>query len=95
MPGALEAQIEAFVAHYNHQRFHESLNILTPADVYFGRDRTNLLMFMFFLHRHFGTEAFVYGRAKGPFFVAPPANAVRKELAGGRYPICRQLGPSD
>ena len=43
MPGALEAQVEAFVAHYNHQRYHESLRNLTPADVYFGRGQTILL----------------------------------------------------
>lgn len=43
LPGDLEAQIEAFVAHYNHRRYHESLNNLTPADVYFGRGQTILL----------------------------------------------------
>jgi putative transposase len=37
LPGDLEAQVEAFVEHYNHQRCHESLNNLAPADVYFGR----------------------------------------------------------
>jgi transposase InsO family protein len=43
LPGALEADIEAFVEHYNHRRYHESLNNLTPADVYFGRAQTVLL----------------------------------------------------
>ncbi len=43
LPGQLEAQIDAFVEHYNHRRYHESLNNLTPADVYFGRAQTILL----------------------------------------------------
>jgi len=43
LPGALQAQVEAFVAHYNHHRYHESLSNLTPADVYFGRGQTILL----------------------------------------------------
>ena len=43
LPGDLEAQIEAFVTHYNHNRYHESLNNVTPADVYFGRSQTILL----------------------------------------------------
>ena len=43
LPGDLNASIEAFVTHYNHERYHESLNNVTPADVYFGRDNVILL----------------------------------------------------
>jgi RNA-directed DNA polymerase len=39
----LERQVAAFIAHYNHARYHESLDNLTPADVYFGRAETILL----------------------------------------------------
>ena len=35
--GDLEVQIEAFVAYYNHKRYHERLNNVTPADAYLGR----------------------------------------------------------
>ena len=38
LPGDLKAQIEAFVDHYNHQRYHENINNVTPAEVYSGRD---------------------------------------------------------
>lgn len=37
LPGDLERQIEAFVEHYNHRRYHESLDNVTPADAFFGR----------------------------------------------------------
>ncbi len=39
LPGALEQEIERFVRYYNHERVHESLRNLTPADVYRGRER--------------------------------------------------------
>ena len=42
LPGDLEKQIELFVDHYNHQRYHESLKNLKPADVYFGRGQSIL-----------------------------------------------------
>jgi transposase InsO family protein len=43
LPGDLKAQIAAFVEHYNHRRFHESLGNLTPADVHTGRAPAILL----------------------------------------------------
>jgi transposase InsO family protein len=43
LPGDLENQIETFVADYNNCRYHESIDNLIPADVYFGRGQTILL----------------------------------------------------
>jgi transposase InsO family protein len=37
-PSELEQAISEFMEFYNHERFHESLDNLTPADVYFGRN---------------------------------------------------------
>ncbi|KYK50600.1 integrase [Bradyrhizobium liaoningense] len=37
LPSDLERQVGAFVEHYNHVRYHESIDNLAPADVYFGR----------------------------------------------------------
>ena len=42
LPGVLRQKIDAFVEHYNNRRHHESLQNLTPADVYFGRGQTIL-----------------------------------------------------
>jgi putative transposase len=42
LPGELEIALQRFVSYYNHERYHESLNNLTPADVFYGRGPTIL-----------------------------------------------------
>tara|TARA_B100000212_G_C26954515_1_gene355792 strand:- start:44 stop:514 length:471 start_codon:yes stop_codon:yes gene_type:complete len=37
LPGELEEQLRGFVHYYNYDRYHESIDNLTPADVYYGR----------------------------------------------------------
>ena len=37
LPGELKAALQTFVDYYNHERYHESLKNLTPADVFYGR----------------------------------------------------------
>jgi len=43
LPGDLKGSIGRFVDYYNNHRYHESLQNLTPADVYFGRGQTILM----------------------------------------------------
>ena len=43
LPGDLKASISRFVEYYNNHRYHESLQNLTPADVYFGRGQAILM----------------------------------------------------
>jgi transposase InsO family protein len=47
LPGQLEQRLAEFVDYYNLRRYHESLNNLTPADVYFGRTGSLPLVFSF------------------------------------------------
>ncbi len=42
LPGDLKARIGEFIEYYNTKRYHESLNNLTPEDVYTGRGQTVL-----------------------------------------------------
>jgi putative transposase len=42
LPGELRVQLQQFVDHYNHERYHESLDNLTPADVFYGRGQAIL-----------------------------------------------------
>lgn len=37
MPSELESRIGEFINHYNTRRYHESLNNLTPEDMWLGR----------------------------------------------------------
>ena len=37
LPGELQEHLQRFITYYNHERYHESLKNLTPADVYYGR----------------------------------------------------------
>ena len=39
LPGELECEIDQFVEYYNNERYHESLNNITPADMYNGKAR--------------------------------------------------------
>lgn len=44
LPRELEEQLHRFVSYYNHNRYHESIDNLTPADVYYGRGEAILTL---------------------------------------------------
>jgi len=37
LPSELQEHLQRFISYYNHERYHESINNLTPADVFYGR----------------------------------------------------------
>ena len=37
LPSELQEHLQRFIRYYNHERYHESLDNLTPADVFYGR----------------------------------------------------------
>ena len=39
LPSELQEHLQRFITYYNHERYHESLNNLTPVDVFYGRDQ--------------------------------------------------------
>ncbi len=41
---AFESAVTHFVGYYNHERYHERLDTLTPADVYYDRGKKILSM---------------------------------------------------
>ena len=42
LPGELKMRIEEFIIYYNTRRYHESINNLTPEDVFLDRGNTIL-----------------------------------------------------
>jgi len=42
-PSELEAELSKFVDYYNNERYHESLDNVTPADMYLGRQQILLM----------------------------------------------------
>ncbi len=42
LPSELQEHLQHFVNYYNHERYHESLDNLTPADVFYGRGQAIL-----------------------------------------------------
>jgi putative transposase len=62
-PWQLEQAIAAFVQHYNHQRYHEALDNLTPADVYFGRDNQIVIQREVIKRHTFALRRAQYGMA--------------------------------
>ena len=64
LPGDLEARLGEFINYYNTQRYHESLNNLTPEDVYTGRGQTVLNRRMKIKHKTIAERRRLYYKQK-------------------------------
>lgn len=59
-PSHLEQAVADFVCYYNTQRYHEALDNVTPADVYFGRQKTILTQRQMIKQRTFQQRRYEY-----------------------------------
>ena len=64
LPGDLRARLGEFIEYYNTQRYHESLNNLTPEDVYTGRGQTVLNRLMAIKQKTIAEQRRLYYRQK-------------------------------
>ena len=63
LPGDLRQRVDALVDHYNHRRHHDSLQNLTPANVYFGRGQTILKQRERIKHKTIETRRLLYRKS--------------------------------
>jgi transposase InsO family protein len=63
-PDELNASIESFVTYYNYERYHESLENVTPSDVYYGRQEQILERRRLLKQKTFARRKMAYEKTK-------------------------------
>ena len=63
-PEELTQALNEFVENYNNNRYHESINNLTPADVYFGRSDKILEQRVFIKQKTIAKRRQLYNQEK-------------------------------